>query len=124
MRMKINAWNLSANDLEHWAYSANAIHPDQDWELAVAVSGNDELVLKFAEDEGCPNSDFMISCLYMIVGDFLHGGADSSIRENEIVKLATEALNSKAVKVNEWSKKTIHILENKDEFEYEEWCWV
>ncbi|GAA6140039.1 hypothetical protein NBRC116583_37860 [Arenicella sp. 4NH20-0111] len=124
MRMKINAWDFSAVELERWAYDSNARFPDQDWELAVAISGNDDLVLKLSQDESCPNRDFMVSCLYMIVGDFLHSGSDFPNRESEIINLAKKANESKNSKVYEWSEKTIHILKNKNEFEYNDWCWV
>ncbi len=116
-------WNFTANELKSWAFSEEKTIPDQDWELSVANSGYDSLVLDLAQDESCPSNKFMLVCLYMMVGDFLHCEL-SEPRKKEIITLANKALESKISGVSQWGEKTLNIMKNTSSFVYDEWCWL
>ncbi len=118
-----NPWNFSSEELRAWAYSEVRTIPEQDWELAVASSGFDDLILEIAEDVNCPNRKFMLVCLYMMVGDLIHCEL-SPIRKDELIQLAGKGLTSKEVSVVTWASKAINIIKEPSSFKYEEWCWL
>ena len=71
--------NPSDGDLRAWAFTPDAAAPHEDWGIAITTHERGPLFLEFAENLDCPNGDFFLDCLYILVGDMVlgHGPAPS-----------------------------------------------
>ncbi|MBJ7540069.1 hypothetical protein [Marinomonas transparens] len=119
--MNIDPWNYTKEELRNWAYSVTDSIPDQDWNLSVANSGYEDLVLELASDPDCPNQKVMLGCLYMITGDMIFDRNDDE-RNTEIEGLLSQAENMENIEVRKWASESRNLIRNPDTFNYDYWC--
>lgn len=118
--------NATDEEIVQWAYT-----PDAQWEedsdIVLASLGKNVLILKLASDPKCPNRDFFLSCLYILVGD----AARTKFRPEDLKPI--DELLKKAEKVDDeliarWVKRSRELIaSNPPYIDYEKWCdggWV
>jgi hypothetical protein len=97
------------------------MYPVQDWDLAVADIRHGRLLLDLASDRQCPQRDFFLSCLYLLVGDAVRSqGRSTDFASLEGLLREAEARNEPCLGL--WAKHARHVLANPGEFDYRQWC--
>jgi hypothetical protein len=115
-------YNPTAEDLRLWAYEADSLEPEQDWDLILSWTPYDDLFLEFASDPNCPKTDYFLALLYLIVGDAVR------TRYRTKAKQDIEALLQKAEKrfpkhrIYLWVRRSRDLLVLPDTFRYDHWC--
>jgi hypothetical protein len=114
-------WNPTSTEIRQWAFEADAMHPCQDWELALLWTGFEDLFLELAADRRCPSKDFFLSMLYLMVGDYVRRGVDHQVQFNlkDFIGKA-DGLDSDALRT--WQRRSLDLLRHPEKFDYEEWC--
>ncbi len=69
--------NPTADEIRSWAFSSYNT-PMQDWELVITDDINLPTVLMLAADTQCPKREFMLSSLYVYVGDKVRANPKNS----------------------------------------------
>ena len=119
LKMK-DPWNPSTNDIREWAYSSGT-WPDQDWDLAVNNRQNDRCLVELACDTNCPQRNFFVHAIYLMVGDSIRSSAPTE-RLNEIRSLIASTPQNVPQDVKRWKIEAIGLLDNPSEFQYDYWC--
>jgi hypothetical protein len=112
--------NPTVQDIRDWANDASADWPDEEWDMTVATRDNAVLIFQLA-DEACPQADFFVHCLYVLVGCFAATG-DSFIPRADIHALIAKAGNSHNNGVRRWGDRSKAFLANPEAYDRE--CWV
>ena len=114
-------WNPMPAEIREWAYTADAKFPCEDWDLALLWTGFEDLFLEFAGDDNCPNQQFFLSMLYLMVGDSVRRGVDHHVEFNlkDFIRKARK-YDHEALRV--WSSRSQNLLRNPECFDYEDWC--
>mgnify|MGYP001377314915 CR=1 FL=1 len=108
-------------EIRDWAYTADAELPCEDWDLALLWTGFEDLFLEFAADDNCPNSQFFLSMLYLMVGDSVRRGLDHQVEFNmqDFIRKASN-YDHEALRV--WSSRSQDLLRHPERFDYGDWC--
>jgi hypothetical protein len=61
--------NPTDAELRQWGFHRDAVQPTEDWDAAITTDERASLFLELAEDLDCPQGDFFLHCLYLLVGD-------------------------------------------------------
>jgi hypothetical protein len=115
-------YNPTAEDLRLWAYDAESLEPEQDWDLVLSWTPYDDLFLEFASDPGCPKANYFLALLYLIVGDAVRSKYRTKAKED------VQALLQKAEKrfpkhcIDLWVSRSRELLAHPDTFRYTDWC--
>ncbi|MCA9017438.1 MAG: hypothetical protein KDA77_19100 [Planctomycetaceae bacterium] len=106
----IRAWAGKAPDTE-W--------PHQDWDMEMACPEEANLILSLASED-CPQSDFFVSCLYIIVGSCVTTNG-TSISRAKIDDLLLEGAKSSNKNVLHWVARSRDFLQNPEQFDQASW---
>ena len=114
-------WNPKKEELRKWAYDPESKWPDQDFDLSVTEIHFSELILECAIDENCPKKDFFLSCAYILVGDAVRSGFNSTTKENvqDFLKAVKITNNKNLLLLFERATK---LIKNPLLFDYDLWC--
>jgi hypothetical protein len=119
--MFANAWNPSGAEVRAWAYTPNAAHPCEDWDLALLWARHEKDYLEFAADPSCPNQAYFLHIIYLVVGSAVrHGFRD--VPKPVVRGFVDLAASSKSPALRMWRERSLSLLENPSEFEYTAWC--
>ena len=119
--MFADPWNPSSSEVHAWAYTNGATEPCEDWDLALSWGGQERDYLEFVAAPNCPNRDYFLHVLYLMIGD--------AVRSN--FRMASEPLtrgfielaaDSRSDLLQLWRKRALHLLQNPAEFKYTAWC--
>lgn len=119
--MFADPWNPSSKEVRTWAYSPGAEYPCEDWELALAWARHEQDYIDFASDLACPTKSFFLHVLYYIVGKAVRDGLDLST-EAIIRGFVERGAASKDKDVHRWRERSLRLLKNPAECDYEAWC--
>jgi hypothetical protein len=119
--MFADPWNPSSTEIRAWAYTVDAAEPCQDWDLSLAWSGHERDYLALAGDDACPNSDFFLHVLYLMVGDAARSGYRVS-SEAHVRGLVELAAGYESHRIQLWQKRSLRLLSHPEEFQYCAWC--
>jgi hypothetical protein len=65
-------YHPSAEEIEKWAYDADALEPVQDWDIiGLRDAPYRRLVMRLAKDAACPKKAYFLHVLYLTAGDWL-----------------------------------------------------
>ena len=53
----------TTDEIRAWAYDADSLCPEEDWDLIISGRGHDELFWTLASDSQCPKRHFFLECL-------------------------------------------------------------
>jgi hypothetical protein len=112
-------WNPTHEEIKEWAYRNEPT--EDDWDLAITKPENAELLFVLATEERCPKKSFFLSCLYLLVGDYVRckgKGHNRTIIDGLLEY--TEHFNDK--KIKEWAERSKQLINNPDTFDYQLWC--
>ncbi|NQX71697.1 hypothetical protein HQN90_37045 [Paenibacillus alba] len=116
-----HAWNPTPEEIRAWAYSDEKI-PDQDWELAVNSFENIPMICSFIDDDNCNeyHTSFFLSSLYVFTGDIVKSG---EIKETARLSVLLEKveMTAKSVKLNDWIKRSKHLIQQPKTYDYAYW---
>jgi hypothetical protein len=115
--------NPTQDDLRIWAYTPNAMYPDemsQDWEFCITNFENASLLLQFASDPACPNRKFFVRCLYILSGECIRtpGGCAGIPHLQEFLRSVT---SNAPPDILLWVQRTEHLLAHPETYDYD--CW-
>jgi hypothetical protein len=114
-------WNPSAADLREWAYDAESREPVQDFDLAVAWTQHEKILLQCASDDRCPKQSFFLGVLYLIVGDAVRTNY-RSMKRPILAGLIAHGDEFPVAAVQSWQQRSRHLMDHPDEFRYDDWC--
>jgi hypothetical protein len=119
--MFADPWNPSSTEVRAWAYTPGAEDPCQDWDLSLSWIGHEREYLEFAADPACPHADFFLRVLYLMVGDAVRTQFRAASEEatRGLIDLATKC---ESWRLRLWRERSLRLLKNPNEFEYDEWC--
>ncbi|QDT78046.1 hypothetical protein Mal35_14770 [Gimesia maris] len=106
----IQVWAEKAPDTE-W--------PHQDWDMEMASSEHADLILSLTS-ENCSQSDFFVSCLYILVGSCV-ASSGASISRTKIDELLLEGEKSSNKNVLHWVNRSRAFLKNPEEYDRSTW---
>ncbi len=114
-------WNPSPDEIREWAYTPGAVEPCQDWDLALAWTRHEYALLELASDDTCPARRYILSVLYLIVGDAVRTGFRNTPRPiiEAFIRRATEYRHSD---VSRWQARSEELLRRPELFDYDRWC--
>lgn len=114
-------WNPTEHEVRAWAYQADAIEPEQDWHLALPGNGYDELYVDLVADPACPNRDFFLEVLYLLVGDAVRTGYRVFPRVR-VEALLEHGLASGRPDLALWAERSRQLVARPETFVYDLWC--
>ena len=117
--------NPTPDDLRLWAYTPDAMYPDempQDWDLCITDFERAPLLLQFASDLACPNRKFFLRCLYTLVGDCIRtpAGHADILDLHKVLQLVTLDAPQD---IQLWVRRTEHLLAHPETYDYDHWGW-
>lgn len=114
-------WNPTEAEVRDWAYQPGAMEPEQDWHLALSDTGFEARYLDFVADPACPNSDYFLWVLYLIVGDAVRTGYRTHSAENVEV-LLERGLATGNPELALWAESSRELMRRPETFDYDLWC--
>ena len=122
MNMKFfNApYNPSFEEIEEWAYTVDAIEPEQEWDIIVDWLRYPDLILRLASDDTCPTQGYFRHLLYVIVGQAVRG-TFSTKKKHEIDVLFDHAKKYHHPDIQKWKENAANIFKKPDQFKYDDW---
>lgn len=106
----IQSWAKKDRDTE-W--------PHQDWSMELACSEHANLILSLTSED-CPQSDFFVSCLYILVG-WCVATNGASISRAKIDELLLEGEKSSNKNVLHWVDRSRAFLKNPEQYDRSTW---
>ena len=119
--MMFNPWHPSTDEIREWAYDPEALEPEQDWDLILAAERHEKLYLDLASDEVCPNRQYFLDILYLIVGDAVR--TDYRVLAQYHVDgflQRAEAYSHPDIRL--WCERARYLMAHPATFDYESWC--
>jgi hypothetical protein len=109
-------------DIERWAFDSDAVPPIQDWDLILAQQPHGELYLRLACSTDCPQSQFFLSLLYLIVGNAVRSDYASKPRYEleHFLNIADRDFGSPELIL--WARRYRALIANPSLFNYTDWC--
>ena len=114
-------WNPSSDDVRAWAREADAVEPCEDWDLALSGARHDAAYLELASDPACPARGYLLSVLYLIVGDAVRSGFRTAGRA-DIEALLARGAGYPHPDIARWRRRSAELLAHPETFSYEAWC--
>lgn len=115
-------WNPTTKEIIEWAYTEDAIFPEQDWDLSVCnITNVTEMILNIASDTNCPNQVFFLHCLYLLVGDAIRTNGNTYNIES-LQNILQSAANSTNTDILRWVERSQTLLSKPETFCYDLWC--
>ena len=114
--------NPLPDDIRRWAYTPNAKEPVQDWDLLLSRIHQEDLFMELATDDACPNADYFLKVLYLIVGDAVRTNFRSHTKthiENLLTKAETR-FQKRCIYL--WIRRSRQLMTDPKSFVYDEWC--
>jgi hypothetical protein len=123
MRDPINPFR---DEIHEWAYNPIAEEPVQDWDLHLAHLRDHDLFIELAADHACPNQDYFLRLLYLIIGDAVRTDYSTETRDTiEALLDQTHAYPRHAFHL--LRQRSRELVANPKLFDYNLWCagqWV
>lgn len=94
------------------------VHQDWDWEVARAEHA--DLILSLADENG-PQSDFFVSCLYILVGSYMTTNG-ASISRDKIEELLRKGEQSSNQNIQHWVNRSRAFLKNPEQYDRATWA--
>jgi hypothetical protein len=116
-----NRVNPTAAEIRRWAFSAEAMHPMQDWDLIVAHPDLATTLIALAADPDCPRRRFFLGCLYLIAGDAVRSHY-LTLSVDGLRTLTDEADGHADPWLRSWAARTRALIEAPGTFDYDAWC--
>jgi len=119
-----DAANPTDAEIERWAYIPGAHYPsemEQDWDLMVTKPARADLLERLASDLACPNRDFFLSCLYLLVGDAVRTNGSTWPLADARDWLSRERPHPPE-DVALFLTRSKHLIAHPGEFDYHKWC--
>ncbi|GII33876.1 hypothetical protein [Planotetraspora mira] len=113
--------NPTAAEIRRWAFSADAEHPMQDWDLMVATPDLAPHLLILVADRKCPQRTFLLGCLYLLAGDAVRTQY-RTLAKDRLAKLTREADELGDSWTRTWARRTRALVEKPATFDYDAWC--
>lgn len=114
-------WSPAKEELRSWAFDANSLWPEQDFDLAVSELYFSDAILEFASNSNCPKQRFFLSCAYLLVGDAVRTGFHTS-SQIEIQKFLDQAEETKNEYLLNLVARSKTLVNNPSSFDYKKWC--
>ena len=115
----MNPFDPSDDDLRQWARSGLPA-PVEDFDLMVASDHRAPLLVELASS---PAREFVLRCLYLIVGDAVRSDFNTSSRAQVEAMLAdAEGAASTDPGIGRWIAESRVLLQHPERFDYELWC--
>lgn len=92
----------------------------QDWDMEVAQAKHADLILSLVEED-CPQSDFFVSCLYLLVGSYFTTNG-KTISRNQIDELLSQGEQRTNQNVQHWVNRSRAFLLNPEKFGRDSWA--
>ena len=114
-------YNPMRDDVRDWAFSDGALEPVQDWDLMLANLREFDLYAELAADDSCPNREYFLRVLYLIVGDAVRTNfrTESAESINEILEITVRFPN---YCFHLLRQRALALLSAPSTFEYDDWC--
>ncbi|HEY1123667.1 MAG TPA: hypothetical protein VGE67_18770 [Haloferula sp.] len=119
-----DAANPTDAEIERWAYIPGAHYPpemEQDWDLMVTDPERVDLLERLASDLSCPNRDFFLSCLYLLVGDAVRTNGSTWPLAEARVWLSRERQHPPE-DIARFLTRAKHLVAHPEDFDYQKWC--
>jgi hypothetical protein len=114
-------WNPEPDEIRAWAYDADAMCPEQDFDLALSWAGHEKAYLELAQHEACPKRRFFLGVLYLMVGDAVR--TRFHVAPEPVVRGLIEHGNDyDHPEIRLWQERSRALLANRDLFDYDLWC--
>ena len=114
-------WNPTPDEVRAWAYTPDALEPCEDWHLALVWSRPEKALLEIASDESCPARHYVLSVLYLIVGDAVRSDFRTTARP--IVEgFIARGDGYNHADIRRCQVRSRELLANPDSFDYDLWC--
>jgi hypothetical protein len=120
MKME-DPWNPSAKEIEGWAFDAQSLEPEQDWDLALCWKREETLYLELASNEECPKRKYFVHILYLIVGDAVRAEY-KNVPKPIIEGFVERGSQYSHPDIKTWAQRSKQLMKNPTLFNYEEWC--
>lgn len=108
-------------ELRLWAYTPDAEEPSQDFDLMLANTGRDALIVAFASDDACPSRDWFLAVLYLMVGDAVRTGF-VTLSEPGVRALLARADAMDSARLRTWQARSLQLMRDPASFDYDDWC--
>ena len=116
-----NPWNPQPEEIRAWAYDADAMWPEQDFDLALSWAGHEKACLDLAADDACPKRLFFLSVLYLMVGDAVR--SNFKVASEPVVRgLVERGKEYSHPDIRIWQERSRALLANRELFNYDKWC--
>lgn len=109
-RENIRAWSRKAPDTE-W--------PHEDWDMELASAEEADLILSLTSED-CPQNEFFVSCLYILVGSCA-ATKGASISRAKIDTLLNAGEKSSNKNVRHWVDRSRAFLKNPEQYDRSTW---
>lgn len=114
--------NPIAGDIERWAFDATAVEPVQDWDLILSHCPYEPLYMKLAAASDCPQREFFLALLYLIVGDAVRTNYRTRSLPDIERLLAFAEQEFKSYWLYLWVQRSRNLLATPQTFRYDDWC--
>jgi hypothetical protein len=115
-----NEVNPSGEEIRRWAYS-DAVEPMQDWQLIIGQSEHAETLIDLVSDPACPAREYLLSALYLLVGDSVRTDYHTTSRD-ELDRLLAAADSIGDRWLSTWVSRSRRLMEMPSGFVYAAWC--
>lgn len=114
--------NPTAEDLSEWAYDPTAVEPVQDWDLILEHCPYELLYLKFASSNDCPEQEYFLALLYLIVGYAVRTRYQARSRDDveKLIALAERSFSSYCLRL--WVRRSRELIASPESFRFDDWC--
>ncbi len=109
------------DEIRAWAFTKGAKEPEQDWDLQLANLREYDLYVELAADADCPNADYFLRLLYLIVGDAVRTSYRSESAEI-VQQLLGRSREYADLRMDRWRARSLELMRSPDAFVYEDWC--
>jgi hypothetical protein len=112
--------NPTPTELTAWAFSDPKTWM-QDWHIIVTRPGLADTLVVLAANPRCPEQEFFLTCLYLLVGDAVWSRYHTSTAE-EIDSLLLRTRGNPNVWIETWVERSTRLIENPSTFDSDDWC--
>jgi hypothetical protein len=106
--------------IRDWAYSGNP-EPQQDFDLIITGSGHERMFVELVADRNCPNRIYILSCLYLFVGDSLRSDYQTNSKK-QVLEILEYARPFAVEELRQWIKRSEKLIASPTLFDYDLWC--
>ena len=109
------------DEIRDWAFTADALEPEQDWDLHLSHLPHFDLFVELAADDDCPKWAYFLRLLYFIVGDGVRTQFRTEDRQT-ILKLLSDTNRFPRHRFHIFRTRSEQLLSSPDTFDYDDWC--